>query len=78
MAAVMDAAGMTLRDYFAAKALPVAYQYVMVDKYHPESQFTHEGGQDDGSARPDLTSEMDWIAQKAYDMADAMLRMRLP
>jgi hypothetical protein len=49
--------GMTLRDYFAAKALPKvqnAYTYTM------KQNESHE----------------DYVARRAYDMADAMLKAR--
>lgn len=51
-------AGMTLRDYFAAKALKISWS-----SYDP--LFTDEGGADE-----------DVIAERAYRMADAMLRAR--
>ena len=50
--------GMTLRDYFAAKALKIAWS-----SFDP--LFTGEGGADE-----------DVIAERAYKMADAMLRAR--
>ncbi len=63
--------GMTLRDYFAAKALPAAINYWrwdsesdVVGALDPEFSFSNdEGG-------------MALIAQTAYEMADAMLKER--
>lgn len=55
--------GMSLRDYFAAKALPNIYSTAMVDAA-------------DGSG---LFSDPDWrmgLALDAYAMADAMLAAR--
>jgi hypothetical protein len=52
--------GMTLRDYFAAKALPSAFaQYI---EYAEENGW-HEGWRDG-------------VARDAYSMADAMLKAR--
>ena len=66
--------GMTLRDYFAAKALPICYQYWMVDFYHPD----YEDAEDRNSeGRQDFTgSSKDLIAEDSYSMADAMLKAR--
>jgi hypothetical protein len=52
--------GMTLRDYFAAKALPAIYKD------------TTESARIDGW--PDKWR--DYVAEEAYDMADAMLKAR--
>ena len=55
--------GMSLRDYFAAKALPNIYSTAMVEA-------------DEGSG---LFSDPDWrvgLALDAYAMADAMLKAR--
>lgn len=57
--------GMTLRDYFAAKALPICYQYWMTDYHHPNIVDSK-----DRNARVKL------IAEDAYDLADAMLKAR--
>jgi hypothetical protein len=46
--------GMTLRDYFAAKALPVAL----------------------GGLNPAYQENLQLIARRAYDIADAMLEAR--
>ena len=51
---------MTLRDYFAAKALPAIYKD------------TTESARIDGW--PDKWR--DYVAEEAYDMADAMLKAR--
>ena len=66
--------GMTLRDFFAAKALPICYQYWMVDFYHPD----YEDAEDRNSeGRQDFTgSSKDLIAEDSYSMADAMLKAR--
>ena len=52
--------GMTLRDYFAAKAMPAVYTDVV------------RRAADEGWA----TDWRDGIAQGAYQMADAMLKAR--
>jgi hypothetical protein len=52
--------GMTLRDYFAAKALPAIYKD------------TTESARIDGW--PDKWR--DYVAEEAYDMADAMMKAR--
>jgi len=66
--------GMTLRDYFAAKALPVCYRYWMNDFYHPD----YEDAEDrNAEGRDDLDSNMkELIAEYAYALADAMLKAR--
>jgi hypothetical protein len=62
--------GMTLRDYFAAKALPVCYKFWMHDFYHPDCLGAKE-------ARSDFDdSMMSLIADYSYEMADAMLKAR--
>ena len=55
--------GMTLRDYFAGKALPSVYSSAM----------------DDAANGSGLFKDPDWrigLALEAYSMADAMLRAR--
>jgi len=52
--------GMTLRDYFAAKALPSVINYWM----HPDP------------SKVDLPEVALAIAGEAYDMADAMMKAR--
>jgi hypothetical protein len=66
--------GMTLRDYFAAKALPICYQNYMHDYFHPD----HSNHEDrDSSNRGEfMGEEKNAIAEDAYAMADAMLRAR--
>lgn len=66
-----DYLGMSLRDYFAAKAVPCAYKYWMEDYYHPQSENGAENEE-----RTSLTGSMEWIAEYAYDLADAMLAAR--
>lgn len=74
----MTGFGMTLRDYFAAKAMPLAFQ-----------QFRETVGRngsitlDDDfyfyrrtSADAEDEVTMDEIAARAYEMADAMLKAR--
>jgi len=66
--------GMTLRDYFAAKALPICYQYWMTDFHHPDIV---DGKDRNARHRNDFdqgTKEL--IAEDAYAMADAMLAAR--
>ena len=65
--------GMTLRDYFAAKALPLAYKYWMEDFYHPDNEDTDVRNQD---GRNGFSDNADLIADDCYFMADAMLRAR--
>lgn len=55
--------GMTIRDYFAAKAVPAVYAEAMQEAREGSGLFQHE----------------DWrvgLALDAYAMADAMLRAR--
>lgn len=57
--------GMTLRDYFAAAALPIAHALVVRDNNHyAEHPFQLN------QAKPGE------VAQEAYRIADAMLRAR--
>ena len=66
--------GMTLRDYFAAKALPICYQYWMGDYYHPDcpdAEDRNSEGRDDFDE-----GNKNLIAEDAYKIADAMLRAR--
>ena len=66
--------GMTLRDYFAAKALPVSYQFWMTDYYHPDGSDAEIRAEDD---RGDFSPTMqELIAESAYELADAMLKAR--
>jgi hypothetical protein len=66
--------GMTLRDYFAAKALPISYQFWMNDYYHPDSSDAEIRAEED---RADFAPDMQMlIAETAYEMANAMLKAR--
>ena len=60
--------GMELRDYFAAKAMPLSYQFWMHDYY--------EFGFDDGDKSRGLSANRELIAETAYQMADAMMEAR--
>ena len=66
-------AGMTLRDYFAAKAMPRAYQYWMTDYYHPDAADAEYRAEE---IREGLTTLTDLLAESAYAMADSMLKAR--
>ena len=59
--------GMTLRDYFAAKAIPVAFKYWI--EYHPDQPPEDEGARC-------IIENAALIADSAYEIADAMLRAR--
>ena len=76
---------MTLRDFFAAKAMPLAFDYVRrisTDGYYEDSvdgrsnsfnstyEFTWHG--ESGREQGDVYM----VAEYAYQMADAMLRAR--
>ena len=60
--------GMTLRDYFAAKAMPLAFQYWRECTNGVDGDFVFSRTEDEG--------EMDLIAADCYQMADAMLKAR--
>lgn len=64
---------MTLRDYFAAKALPITYQYWMTDYYHPDAADADARVDDE---RGSLVAIMNLMADYAYEIADAMLKAR--
>ena len=66
--------GMTLRDYFAAKALPICYQYWMTDFYHPNIVNSEIRNAEPRDGFEEGTKEL--IAEDAYEMADAMLKAR--
>jgi len=57
--------GMTLRDYFAAKAMPLAMERLRLN-------YTRDMG-DEWSWKD---TDWEFIADRAYDMADAMLHAR--
>ena len=63
-----DSTGMTLRDYFAAKAMPLAFQYWRECTNGVDGAFVFSRTEDEG--------EMDLIAADCYKMADAMLKAR--
>ena len=66
--------GMTLRDYFAAKALPVCYKFWMEDYYHPDCGDADIRAEEQ---RDDFDKDMkELIADSAYGMADAILKAR--
>jgi hypothetical protein len=68
------AEGMTLRDYFAAKAVPISYQFWMNDYFHPDASDAEVRAEDD---RADFSPDMKMlVAETAYEMADAMLKAR--
>jgi hypothetical protein len=60
--------GMDLRDYFAAKAMELTYQFWMHD------YFTF--GFADGDENRGLSSNRNLIAETAYELADAMMEAR--
>jgi hypothetical protein len=68
---VKESAGMDLRDYFAAKAMPLAFK--VWENYHSsdENDATYKTSnfQADGSYQ-------ELIANTAYQMADAMMEAR--
>jgi len=59
--------GMTLRDYFAAKALQ---GYISAKGWHPDFVFPTDFNFDDGKRAADA------VAVSAYKWADAMLKAR--
>lgn len=66
----VDGAGMSLRDYFAAAALPEVIRLASTMGY------THEGG---SKVTADGRNELPWppaAARCAYQVADAMLAER--
>jgi hypothetical protein len=71
--AVGGEGGMDLRDYFAAKAIPVCYQYWMNDFYHPDRQDAEDRN---AEGRDDFHPSMELMAEYAYSLADAMMKAR--
>ena len=65
--------GMALRDYFAAAAMPICYQYWINDFYHPDFP---DAGIRNEQGKMDLSDIRELIAEDAYALADAMLRQR--
>jgi phosphoketolase len=57
--------GMTLRDYFAARAMPVAIKTLMHDYTRDDEDWFWESYIDN-----------DMLAELSYEMADAMLKAR--
>jgi hypothetical protein len=53
-----DSLGMSLRDYFAAKAIPCAYKYWLEDYYHPQSENGAENEE-----RTSLTGSVGLVAE---------------
>ena len=65
---------LNIRDYFAAKALPIFYQYWMNDYYHPDCPDAEIRNAD---GRDDIDGNMKTlIAEDCYAMADAMMEAR--
>jgi hypothetical protein len=60
-----DMTGMTLRDYFAAKAMPVAMETLRQD-----------WTKDDGDSWYWNKTEIEMLAEKSYALADLMLKVR--
>ena len=80
----IHSSGMTLRDYFAAKAMPLAFDYVRrinTDGYEDSvvgksnsfnSTYDFTWHDESGSEQGDVYM----VAEYAYQMADAMLKAR--
>jgi hypothetical protein len=65
---------MTLRDHFAAKAMPICYQYWMNDFYHPDYPDAKDRN---GEGRGEFDNHTKYlIAEDSYLMADAMMKAR--
>ena len=64
--------GMELRDYFAAKTLPIAYK-IWKDYYFSEE---NSGGNKPSSFEVD-GDYPELIAETAYELADAMMKVRM-
>jgi hypothetical protein len=64
--------GMDLRDYFAAKTLPIAYK-IWKDYYFSEE---NSGGNKPSSFEVD-GDYPELIAETAYELADAMMKVRM-
>ena len=70
----IDSEEMTLRDYFAAKAMALTYKYWMEYYYHPDSNDAEFRVED---KRSDFDKGiMKLVADDAYEMADAMMEAR--
>jgi hypothetical protein len=66
--------GMTLRDYFAAKSMALAYKFWMEDYYHPYSSNAEFRVDDERSDFDEGIMKL--VADDAYKMADAMMEAR--
>jgi hypothetical protein len=65
--------GMTLRDYFAAAAMPLMYKFWMEDFYHPDN----EDAENRTDGRTDINPVvMKLISDHAYELAKEMMRSR--
>jgi hypothetical protein len=64
--------GMDLRDYFAVKTLPIAYK-IWKDYYFSEE---NSGGNKPSSFEVD-GDYPELIAETAYELADAMMKVRM-
>ena len=64
--------GMELRDYFASKTLPIAYK-IWKDYYFSEE---NSGGNKPSSFEVD-GDYPELIAETAYELADAMMKVRM-
>jgi hypothetical protein len=67
-----DGRFMDLRDYFAAKTLPIAYK-IWKDYYFSEE---NSGGNKPSSFEVD-GDYPELIAETAYELADAMMKVRM-
>ena len=61
--------GMDLKDYFAAKAMKLCYQFWVKDYYDL-------GFSDPEERRDGLSRNMTLIAETAYEIADEMMKAR--
>ncbi len=68
--------GMSLRDYFAAKAMPELTADAIVRMRSEATEQPHRTGMDDFEWADGSTTWAEGIAVEAYQIADAMLRAR--
>lgn len=69
--------GMSLRDFFAAAAMPLAYKYWMQDYYHPNNIGLKENGENENPLRDSFDADMqEIIAICSYELADKMIKER--
>lgn len=66
--------GMTMRDYFAAKAMPLAFKHWRENRDNENQKFIPDG--DFMFTDEDGENGMTMIADTCYEMADAMLQAR--